>query len=371
MRRSTLRVFALCAAAMALAPSRAPAQGGLMLQGIVDAEFWATDTSSNLLTRRSGAPAGLGRLTAWGALEPWSGFVLFAAGSVERGARLDDAGRYAEFEQLGIRVTRSEGLVLDAGRMPMPVGAFAARRFSTRNPLIGVPDGYPVQYPEGVMLSGVVRGWDYRVGAVSRAVAHEGYVPEPGSAMRPVLGLGFTPFAGLRVGASGTVGPYLNDDLSDAHLDGRDWTAYRQRIGALDARFSYRYAELRAEWARSEYDVPKASEPMRGTTYYVEGRYTITPRLYAAVRHERNKYPFIRPSGTDSWNARVTDFTNTEGGIGFRLTASTLLKASYRGDDWVVTPQNASFVRPGGRAFAVQVSQTFDAVAMVERGRRR
>jgi hypothetical protein len=369
MRPSALFCLVGLAVATALVP--ASGQGGVMLQGIIDAEYWATDTNSNLLTRRSGAPAGLGRLTAWSAVEPRSGFVLFAAGSVERGARPDDAGRYAEIEQLGIRVTRSEALVLDAGRMPMPVGAFAARRFSTRNPLIGVPDGYPVQYPEGVMVSGVVRGWDYRVGAVSRAVANQSYVPTPGSAMRPVFGLGFTPLTGLRFGVSGTVGPYLNDGLTDAQLDGREWTAHRQRIGAVDLRVSRGYAELRAEWARSEYDVPKASEPVRGTTYYVEGRYTITPRLYAAVRRERNKYPFIRPSGADGWNARTTDFTNTEGGVGFRLTASTLLKASYRGDDWVVTPANESFVRPGGRAFAVQVSQAFDVVAIVERGRRR
>ena len=49
-------------------------------------------------------------------------------------------------------------------------------------------------------------------------------------------------------------------------------------------------------------------------------------------------------------------------GVGFRMTESTLIKASYRWDKWDVTPANQAFVRPGGHAFAVQLSQSFDVM---------
>src|SRR5512144_2302132 len=54
------------------------AQGGVLLQGIVDGEAWSTSATSNLLTRAGGHPAGLGRITAWGAWEPFRAFVLYA-----------------------------------------------------------------------------------------------------------------------------------------------------------------------------------------------------------------------------------------------------------------------------------------------------
>ena len=98
-------------------------------------------------------------------------------------------------------------------------------------------------------------------------------------------------------------------------------------------------------------------------------KYTLTPRLYLAARLERNDYPFIRPVGASAWTARKTDFKNQEVAVGFRFTATTLLKASYRWDKWHVTPSNRAFVRPGGNAFAVQLSQRFDVVNWLERAR--
>jgi hypothetical protein len=65
--------------------------------------------------------------------------------------------------------------------------------------------------------------------------------------------------------------------------------------------------------------------------------------------------------------ARRTEFRDFEGGVGFWITPSTLAKASYRFDRWTVTPANASFVRPGGHALAVQLSQGFDVVEWARR----
>jgi len=263
---------------------------------------------------------------------------------------------------------------VDAGKLPNPIGTFAARRFSNRNPLIGTPDGYPVQYPYGIQVSGAARVLDYRAAVVSLPTVHEEYTPEPSEAWRPVLGAGITPYVGVRVGGSFTWGPYLNDEVSPALLAQRDWRSYKQRLLAADLAVSVGYLEVFAEAARSSYDVPNRAEAVDGLTYYVESKYTFTPRLYVAIRVGRNDYPFIQPittPGGQFWVARRTDFHDEELGLGFRIFAGTLAKVSYRQDDWHVDAGNQAFVRPGGGALAAQLSQTFDVMEWVDRARAR
>jgi hypothetical protein len=345
------------------------AQSPVLLQGIIDAEGWATDTNSNLLSRNAGKPAALGRLVLWGALEPVRGLVLYANGQSELGAA-SNSRNDVSLEQAGLRYTRSRRLVFDAGKFPHIIGTFAARHFSTRNPLIGSPDAYPVQYPDGVQLSGATRIVDYRVALVDLPVAHAGYTPEPDRAWRPALAVGITPYVGVRLGVSGTVGPYLNRDLTGTQLARRDWHSYKQRIAAADLAVSVGYFELNAEAANASFDVPNRAEALSGLAYYVEGKYTPAARLYFAARLERNDYPFIMAFPT-FWVARKTDFHNEEVGLGFRFAVTTLLKASYRRDHWHVNGANQNFVKPGGHAFGVQISQAFDVVDWIERARLR
>jgi hypothetical protein len=294
--------------------------------------------------------------------------VFFAQGEAVGGSAQNNQGRVdASFEQLGVRYAPSAAFVLDLGKMPSLVGTFAARRFSTRNPLIGEPDGYPIEYPVGVEVSGTAARFDYRAAAVSLPVFHPGYVPDPTAALRPALGAGFTPLVGLRIGGSATWGPYLNASLAPALLDGRPWQHYQQRIGALDLAYSHGYLEVHAEWAHGSYDVPGFTDAVSGETWYVEGKYALGPRVFIAARAERNDYPFIRPAGPAVWTGRATDFDDGELGIGYRVSASLLTKLSYRADQWHLTPAEATFLGPGGHALAVQVSQSFDLLALFDR----
>lgn len=351
-------VIALAAAAL---PRALAAQGGVLVQGIVDAEAWKTDTGSTLLTRNGGDPGGVLRLDLWAAAEPWRRVVFYAQGEGVTGA-LDRTGTrtQVDLDQAGVRVSLAPAFVLDAGKLPQVVGTFAGRRFSTRNPLIGVPDGYPIQYPVGVMASGSTVHWDYRAALVSLPVSHPGYTPTPSASYRPAFGAGFTPVVGVRVGGSVTWGPYLNRNIPAAELAGERWQHYQERIIAADAHVSYGYLQAYAEYARSRYDVPGSADAVQGTTYYVEGAYALTPRWFVAARGERNDYPFIRPVGGSAWVARPTDFSDTEAGVGYRISAATIAKLSYRWDHWQVTPANYAFVRPGGGALALQLSQAFD-----------
>ena len=250
--------------------------------------------------------------------------------------------------------------------MPHPVGAFASRHLSSRNPLIGMPDGYPIEYPLGFSISGSIEHADYRAAMVSLPVAHEDYVPEPTSRLRPVLGAGVTPTAGVHLGTSVTWGPYLNETLAPALLGRRSWTSFRQRVMAIDAELSRGYLETHAELARSSYDVPRRDTPLGGLTYYVEAKYTVAPRIYVAARYERNEYPYIQPFGDSSWIAQATNLYDGEVGVGYRVTSSRLLKLTYRSDRWRVDPAMRVFLRDG-RALAMQLSQAFDIGELIDR----
>jgi hypothetical protein len=359
---------ALAVALMALTAASARGQGGFLLQGIFAVEGWKTDTTSTMLARNGGDPAGLYRLRLWTAIEPARGLFVFANGLAEGGnaRRFDGPGTTVILEQGGIRFARHRALVLDAGRMIHPIGASGSRLLATRNPLIGIPDAYLPVYPLGVMASGEKGKLDYRAALVSLPPTHRDYVPDPDPAPHPVVGIGVTPIVGFRVGVTGTAGPYLNKDLSASELDGREWSSYRQRVMAADVQYGFGHFDLRGEFALSEFEVPRSGR-IDGPAGYVEARATLTPRVFVAGRGEFNRYPFIRPISATTWISRRTELRAFEGGVGFRFDERTLLKASFTVDDWVVTPENATFVKPGGKAIAVQVSRAFDVAEWLAR----
>jgi hypothetical protein len=360
-------ICALLLASLAASPARA--QGGVLVQGIADAEGWFTNNSSNLLTKNAGRPAGLLRLDLWGAAEPVHGLVFYAEGAGESGPAGPDRTTTTSFwgNQLGVRYATTPAFVVDVGKMTPIIGAFAPRHFSTRNPLIGTPDGYTPQYPVGAKVSGRVSIFDYRVAMVSLPTTHVGYQPEPSPILRPAVGGGITPIVGLRLGGSFTVGSYLNKDDSLSLPAGTAWSDFHQRVAAFDASYARGYLETHVEAARGTYDIP-ARGSIAGFTYYGEVKYTFTPRFFLAGRVERNDYPFIRAATTvgGTYAGRLTDFVDGEIGGGYRVSASALLKVSVRGDRWWVKP-GAGFRGQGGHAIAIQLSQTFDLTDLIDR----
>jgi hypothetical protein len=343
------------------------AQSGVLIQGIVDGEAWSTSGTSNLLTRNAGRPAGLGRLEMWGAYEPFTGLVFYAEGDAEGGPARAERGTSIYANQLGVRYGTTPAFVVDVGKMVPVIGAFAPRHFSTRNPLIGTPDGYTLQYPVGAKVSGHAGMFDYRMAMVSLPTTHVGYEPQPTPRLRPAVGGGITPIFGLRLGGSFTVGPYLNTDDAPSLPAGTTWSDFHQRVAAFDAAYSRGYLETHVEAARGTYDVPTHGS-ITGFTYYGEVKYTFTPRFFLATRAERNDYPFIRAStlAGGTYADRLTDFVDGEFGGGYRVSTSTLLKASVRGDRWWVKP-GGGFKGQGGYAFALQISQAFDLTDLIDR----
>jgi hypothetical protein len=92
----------------------------------------------------------------------------------------------------------------------------------------------------------------------------------------------------------------------------------------------------------------------------------LSPRFFAALRAERNNYPFIRPVGGPVWVARPVDVYNGEIGVGYRASPGTILKASYR-QSWSNVDPDLQALLPNGYAFAFQISWAMDFKSWFER----
>ncbi len=356
--------IATVAAIGSLAGSGLAAQQRVVVQGLATAEAWSTDPRSRLLARNDGNTALLGSLRLWSAAALRNNLLFLAVTDLEGGAATAEDRVTLELEQLTLRWTIARPLVIDAGRFPSPLGAFAPRRLPDVNPLVGVPDLYPVDYPWGGQVSGVLGLLDYRLAVVDRPASNKKYVPAGGARARFVSGLGVSPTVGVRVGASFTAGPYLSREIAPSLASGASWDQFGQKVLGVDAAFSRGYLEVRGEAALSSYEVPGHPESVDGTAYYVEAKYTWAPRFFTALRIEHNKYAFIRPIPGPAWMGVATTFSDAEFGLGYRLGAHTLLKASVRADSWDV-PASLRSVLPNGHAIAVQLSHGFDVTAIV------
>src|SRR5688500_18853391 len=147
-RRFSMRapVVALLALLALAAPAGAQR---IAIETLTDIELWETDDSSRLLARNEGRALLAGRMHAWLSARLAESLELRVLGEAHAStARSEEPA--AALQLLTLRYGRSRALVIEGGKVLYPIGAFAARRFSNTNPVIGAPDLYVPQYPAGV-----------------------------------------------------------------------------------------------------------------------------------------------------------------------------------------------------------------------------
>jgi hypothetical protein len=225
--------------------------------------------------------------------------------------------------------------------------------------LIEAPTSYDVSYPEGAVVIGKVSWFDYTVAVVNRPLANGDWVPVSDAAYRPAVELGFTPTMGLRIGGYFTQGPYLGRDVAYAIPGGESWRSFDQRVAGVDLSFSRGYFELHGDLAYSMYEVPTRDDVARGKAWFLEPKYTFTPRFFTALRLERNDYPYIQAVNSFYWVDQNAAFYNLEVGVGWRFLPDLLMKASYARDYWTVAESAKSFF-VNGYSVALQLSYGFD-----------
>ena len=259
---------------------------------------------------------------------------------------------------------------VQGGKIPWLVGTYAARAYSDENPLVGTPlmyqyhtglgwyaapssvdeliavtdggdpdvgnpqyaGGMPVLWESwwdvGVAALGSARPFEYMIGAVSGAPGWATAGEEENSGKSVVARLGLSPIPALRIGISGSHGPYLNDFSAIFVPPGKSVNDYDQDLAMADAEILFGHAELRGEAFRNVWETPTAGD-LRVSGFYAEGKYTLTAGLYAAARYDQLRFSEV--AGSDGvgrpWHA---DVDRIEAGVGYRLSRALLAKGVYQ-----------------------------------------
>jgi hypothetical protein len=258
-----------------------------------------------------------------------------------RSDNLDTPRAYGLY--LRLRPWTERSLDFQIGRIPPVFGSFPRRRYGTDNPLISYPlsyqyltivrsDAAPATADDLVRQRG--RGWyvHYPIGSYEHAAG----LPMV-SAFRWDTGIqarfAWKPTPAFELGLSGARGEYAARSLQRALPPGARSGPFRQRALGADVELSHGYWLLRSEVVWTEWDEPVVAapfveSPLRALAFFVEGRYKIVPRLYAAARVEHLGFGKVRGSeGGSTWDAPVS---RVEAGVGYAFERHVVGKLAYQ-----------------------------------------
>lgn len=306
------------------------------------------------------------RLTASAVWRP-AGWLTVAADL--RSENLDPPSLYGAYAR--IRPWARRKIDFKIGRIPPAFGAFARRPYAADNPVIGYPlayqyltslhtdalpaapedllrmraRGWRSSFPLGNRVPGpgipLVSGFRWDTGAAAgwtgdrvavTAAVTTGTLSNPrvrdDNAGKQLSGrAALTPAVGLVIGVSGAAGPWLARPLApDA--------APQQRSLGADVEYSRDHWLIRSEMVASRWMLP-APLPRSGDAAltalgsWIEGRYRLTPRVFAAGRVDRLGFSRLHtatpPSST--WDAPIT---RVEAGAGYYFRRNLTARAAVQ-----------------------------------------
>jgi hypothetical protein len=284
---------------------------------------------------------------------------------------------------LRIRPWTTREIDIQVGRVPPTFGAFSRRSYASENFLIGYPLAYqylstlrPDSLPATAdeLLQKKSFGWLLRYSVGDQALDHG--VPmvtalrwdtgaqihaslfehrtlsvtgsvTTGTLSNPLFHddnggkqaagrVEWRPLAGLNLGASAAHGEFVSSGAASAALAVARpdvMPSFAQTAWGIDAEYSRNYVLIRSEAIFSNWRIPFANEPLRrdpldSMSAFVEGRYKISPGLYAAARFDHLGFSTITGVNNRSpWDAPVT---RLEFGGGYSIVRNLLLKIAYQ-----------------------------------------
>ena len=277
-------------------------------------------------------------------------------------------GAYATFHP-----SPGKDMHVEAGLIPWPIGDWAPRSTSDKNPLIGFPlmyqyhtslrqdvippnaddllaeagegeegvdygagydmYGMPIIYDQwwdfGAVFLGSARPFEYSIGFVNGSPGF----PNPGEDHTPgksLLGrVGLAPMPGLRFGVSGSYGPYLNEERVESSLQpGIDAGDFNQVLGMADLEYSTGHLDIHAEGYRNTWETPTLGD-LKVHGGYAELKYTLPAGFYVAGRYDIMRFSDV----TDSTGALLSwdsDVDRLEVGGGYRVTKGVIAKVVFQ-----------------------------------------
>jgi hypothetical protein len=337
------------------------------------------------------------RMVRLGVAAAWQPFDRLAFVGEVRSENFDEPEAYAAYVR--VRPWRRHAFDIQAGRIPPVFGAFGRRAYNSDRLLIGYPlayqyltslrpeaspliaddllrmraRGWRSSFPLGESYAGpgvpLISAFQWDTGVQARlqtartslaASVTTGTLSNPrlsdDNGSRQVSArLEVRPLIGLVVGTSAAHGGWLARTVPTGDRGGD----YTQTAAGADGEYSRDHWLLRAEVVWSRFRLPFALTPPEGAAVsalatWVEGRYRISPRWYAAARADRLGFSRLTSTlpGASAvpWEAPVV---RLEAGGGYYIRRNVIARGALQWND-----------RDGGRVttrafFSAQVAYWF------------
>ena len=370
---SNLTVLAAALALTAAAPLEA---SQLKIRGLLDvvAAPRGDAYEGNLLTRGDAAFDAYG-LRVFGEEQVSDRLQVYAQVVLRDATSPYVDGAYAVFTP-----TPARDLHLLAGKVPWPIGSYAPRTYSNKNPLIGAPlmyqhhttllwfdvapstdallatsgsGQYGVDYfgyseghgmalvddsywDVGATLVGSARPFEYALG-VTAGTPGWGSTSQEENSGKSLLGrVGLAPLPALRFGVSGAYGPYLVESLEPQLPPGRAAEDYHQKLVMADLEVVAGHVEARAEGAHNVWETPTVGH-LSVRSGYVELKYSLPSGAFLAGRWDAMRFGTIADS-TGTRRPWDSDLSRLETGAGYRFSREVVAKLVYQRTHYDVAP---------------------------------
>ncbi|CAN5781398.1 hypothetical protein BH18ACI5_BH18ACI5_20040 [soil metagenome] len=307
----------------------------------------------------------------------WQPMERLAFVAEMRSENFDEPGAYAAYVR--VRPWRGHALDIQAGRIPPVFGAFGRRSYNSDRLLIGYPlayqyltslrpdaapliaddllrmrgRGWRSSFPIGSAYAGpgvpLVSAFQWDTGAqvrlltartetavsITTGTLSNPRVSDDNDTKQVSARAAVRPVTGLLLGFSGARGGWLSHEVP-TH-DG--YARYTQTSAGADAEYSRDHWLIRGEMVWSRWRLPFAAVPAEGESVdalatWVEGRYRISPRWYAAGRVDRLGFSDLTSTVSGStpipWEAPVL---RLEAGGGYYIRRNLVARAAIQWND--------------------------------------
>jgi hypothetical protein len=254
-----------------------------------------------------------------------------------------DGAWQTQFYELALRYERPGriGVRFDAGQFTSPMGLSLLENRPNKNPVVSqhstlylpiprtIEGGTPATfllaaaYPLGAKVTVSGSKWDARAAVIdSSPIRGRPFfgANKPPRLTNVVAGVGFTPYIGVRFGASIGSGEYA------AAAEVRDKTRGDRHasLAQLEGEWAFRYTRIAGEflWTRREL----AASDARVDGGWIEITQTLSPRVFVATRYDDQ---WTEWTSVPDQAHRHEAYRRVESTAGFRVTPEVTVRASF------------------------------------------
>ena len=241
------------------------------------------------------------------------------------------------------------------GVAPASPAAFLARKNLADKKGLWLPVIWGPAYTSGGAVFGSARRVDYALEIKNASISSRPTVwdaTQLGWDNPTVTGrLGFRPDESWSLGVSASGGAYLLPSAAGTLPAGKSPGDYRQYTLGQDASFAWHHWQFWEEIIANRFEVPNVGNADT-LAYYLEAKYKITPRLFAAERWNQQFFGDV-PNGAGGHAAWDNDAWRADTALGWRFNRHLQAKIQYSYN------HQRGVLQQGEQLFAGQITAKF------------